>query len=360
MNMQDMTGSIVKIDVATKEMSLVKSMENIGSIDGITKLGNHYLASNASTRELLAFTEDTVEVLGVFEGGMADISVNQQTGEVYLPYLETGEVRSYSFDSILLGGLKEQTSSTGSGYEDLKGSVINYGYDNFDDFDLTIYNNKIKWIGQVGLYKGIAQEVVPQISKVAEGVYFMSWPTSESEGDNVIHNYHIMKANAHLYLQNDVYMIHGDVYSINESTTRFPHGALTPANEVIPMVMQNAARMGLAMDANALSFDRFPETTIAIEELEDKALEYESAEGLIHIEVNDEITNVSVDNRPAGSYQPFVSKIDENIYLISWNGEHGGNHIAVNINTMKVYDHINESGERREAIYDVTYFGERK
>lgn len=97
MNMEDMTGSILRIDLATKEMTTIKSTANIGAIDGISKLGNRYIASNATTMELISFTDETVEVLGKFEGGMADISVNQTTGEVYLPYLETGKVESYTF-----------------------------------------------------------------------------------------------------------------------------------------------------------------------------------------------------------------------------------------------------------------------
>ena len=51
----------------------------------------------------------------------------------------------------------------------------------------------------------------------------------------------------------------------------------------------------------------------------------------------------------------------EGVYFMSWPTlEYEGNHIAVNTKTMKIYDHINENGERIEAIYDATYFGERK
>lgn len=96
MNMADLTGSIYRINVETKELSYVESMKDIGAIDGITKLGNQYLASNATTRELIAFTENSSEVIGVFEGGMADISVNTTTGEIYIPYLETNKVESYT------------------------------------------------------------------------------------------------------------------------------------------------------------------------------------------------------------------------------------------------------------------------
>ncbi len=65
MNMETMTGSVLKIDVVTKEFSVIKSMENIGAIDGISKLGNKYIASNATTRELLFFTEDEVESIRI-------------------------------------------------------------------------------------------------------------------------------------------------------------------------------------------------------------------------------------------------------------------------------------------------------
>lgn len=98
MNMEDMTGSVYKIDVDRKDVSLVKSMENIGAIDGISRLGNKLIASNATTRELISFTENKVEVLGQFEGGMADITVNLASGEVYIPYLESNKLESYTFE----------------------------------------------------------------------------------------------------------------------------------------------------------------------------------------------------------------------------------------------------------------------
>ena len=46
-----------------------------------------------------------------------------------------------AIDTNKLTSYTPEKSISGSGYESLRGAVINYGYDGFDDFNLAIYTH---------------------------------------------------------------------------------------------------------------------------------------------------------------------------------------------------------------------------
>ena len=169
-----------------------------------------------------------------------------------------------------------------------------------------VYNNKIKWLGQKGYFQGVASEVVPQISKVADNIYFFSWSTG-SAADNVVHNYNTMRVNAHLsesQVKDALWQIHGDVYNINSPESVFPHSQLTPVEDVGKILKKNIAQKNLPPFAFTAA-----------------------------------------------------TKIADGIYFISWEKGADSDHIVVNRNSMTVFDHVSPTGERKEAIYNITYFG---
>ncbi|MGI2172375.1 hypothetical protein ACROAE_19690 [Shewanella sp. MF05960] len=252
-----------------------------------------------------------------------------------------------------------EKSISGSGYESLRGAVINYGYDGFDDFNLTIYNNKIKWLGQKGYFQGVASEVVPQISKVADNIYFFSWSTGNG-GDNVVHNYNAMRVNAHLSesrVKEALWQIHGDVYNINSPASVFPHSQLTPVEDIGKILKKNIAEKNLPPFAFSTEISHFPEDIAGRNELTGLAIKYDTPDGVIKIEVDGERTYVSKNNQDRKDVFTAATKIADGIYFISWEKGGDSDHIVVNRNSMTVFDHVSPTGERKEAIYDITYFG---
>lgn len=250
-------------------------------------------------------------------------------------------------------------SISGSGYEALRGAVINYGYDGFDDFNLTIYNNKIKWLGQKGYFQGVASEVVPQISKVADNIYFFSWSTG-SAADNVVHNYNAMRVNAHLSesrVKDALWQIHGDVYNINSPESVFPHSQLTPVEDVGKIIKKNIAQKNLPPFAFTAKISNFPEDIAGRNELTGLAITYDTPDAVIRIEVDGERTYVSKNNQDRKDVFTAATKIADGIYFISWEKGADSDHIVVNRNSMAVFDHVSPTGERKEAIYNITYFG---
>lgn len=250
--------------------------------------------------------------------------------------------------------------NSGSGYEDMKGSVVNYGYENFDDFDLAVYNHKVKWLGQYNYFEGIAMEFSPVISKVADGIYFMSWGFGKG-GDNVIHNYNTMHVNAHLdpadQTKNSLQNIHGKVYSINKPDTRFPHARLTALDAMEKQLEQNIVQKKLPPLSDKKLFNvQYDEDLVAKAELDGQTIKYSTPYGLTTIEINGDITRVGENNQDIQDYQTHATKIADGIYFLSWTDGNGGNHIIVNRNDMKVFDQMSPKWERGEAIYDISYF----
>lgn len=254
--------------------------------------------------------------------------------------------------------MKENRNS-GSGYEELKGSVINYGYDNFDDFNLAVYNHRVKWLGQKGYFAGIARELIPLISKIDDNIYFMSWSTG-SGGDNVVQNYNTMKVHAHLSDESAgdaLWVIRGNVYSINSEKSVFPHSRLTPDEDVFKVIEKNIVEKCLPPFGFKNSVSEFPEDCAARDELTGGIIEYDTPDSMMRIEVDGTVTRLYEDRQNPKEFLTYATKIADGIYLISWKKGDDNYHIVLNRNTMKAFSHLLPTGERAEVIYTITHFG---
>lgn len=260
----------------------------------------------------------------------------------------------------------QETDPPGSGYAGMDGDVINYEYYDFGGFQLLMSDHRLKWRGAGGLFDGVVALVSPQVSEVADNIYFMSWPTQGEGGDNVVVNFDAMTVNAHLGGGDRFRLIHGVVHCRNSSDCIAPEGDVMSPAEVMQTLMANAQRTGLAgpsggpaggpsgasPEAGPLS----PADLAAREALRGKLLRYETNSGTTSVEVADDATVVSEDGADETSHATHATQIAEDVFFISWGGAHGGNHIVFNAATMKVYDQIMPDGTRREAIYDANCF----
>lgn len=264
--------------------------------------------------------------------------------------------KAWSKEEIM--GSKVEVNTSGSGYPDLEGKFIEYEYVDFGTFRLAIYDNKIKWRGYGGYFDGIVSQVEPQISKISEDIYFLSWIFGEGGGDNVVVNFKTKKVFAHLRSGNasedspsDFEMIHGSVICGPSVDCNFPEG------EPISML-----RMVLKLNNNT---EKFKLPTIfenekpliqahidARNELFEMPIQFKNDEGKVSIEVDGNITRVGINGRNLKEYQTNVSKIDEGIYFISWLGnDQFGEHLVFNKNTMKIFNHLTSKKIHQEQIY---------
>ena len=263
---------------------------------------------------------------------------------------------------LLCPAVSQESDPPGSGYAGMDGDVINYEYHDFGGFQLLMSDHRLKWRGAGGLFDGVVALVSPQVSAVADNIYFLSWPTQGEGGDNVVVNFDAMTVNAHLGGGDRFRLIHGVVHCRNSSDCIAPEGDVMSPDEVMQTLMANAQRTGLAgppggppgapPEAGPLS----PADLAAREALRGKLLQYETDSGTTSIEVADDATIVSEDGADETSHATHATQIAEDVFFISWGGAHGGNHIVFNAATMKVYDQIMPDGTRREAIYDANCF----
>ena len=270
---------------------------------------------------------------------------------------------------LLCTAVSQESDPPGSGYASMDGDVINYEYYDFGGFQLLMSDHRLKWRGAGGLFDGVVALVSPQVSAVADNIYFMSWPTQGEGGDNVVVNFNAMTVNAHLGGGDRFRLIHGVVHCRNSSDCIAPEGDVMSPEEAMQTLMANAQRTGLAgppgappggppggppgapPEADPLS----PADLAAREALRGKVLRYDADHGVTSIEVADDATIVGVDDDET-SHATHATQIADDVFFISWGGAHGGNHIVFNAATMKVYDQIMPDGTRREAIYDASCF----
>ena len=251
---------------------------------------------------------------------------------------------------------------SGSGYAAVEGAVINYTYNNFGGFYLTVENHTLRWEGFHGYFYGLVSATPPQISEVAPGIFLYSWRTRGTGSDNVVHNYKTMRVTAHLQPDDGrgdaIQMIHGVVHGQNTPTCNRPSDKLTPRADFGPRLMQNAKEFGLPpmFDPALNNTPRAQADIVARQELAGQAIVYTAPEGTYRIEVDGDTTRVSIDSGPAEPFQTYASKLAEDLYFISWMGGVGGSHVVINATTRKVYDHILPSGERRESIFELDCF----
>lgn len=258
--------------------------------------------------------------------------------------------------------VSQESDPPGSGYAGMDGDVINYEYYDFGGFQLFMSDHRLKWRGAGGLFDGVVAQVSPQVSEVAENIYFMSWPTQGEGGDNVVVNFDAMTVNAHLGGGDRYRLIHGVVHCRNSSNCIAPEGDVMNPDEVMQTLRANAQRTGQAgppggppggpAEAGPLS----PADLAAREALRGKVLRYGTDSGITSVEVADDATIVSEDGADETSHATHATQIADGVFFISWGGAHGGNHIVFNAATMKVYDQIMPDGTREEAIYDASCF----
>ncbi|WP_281615326.1 hypothetical protein [Flammeovirga sp. SubArs3] len=251
-----------------------------------------------------------------------------------------------------------QENTTGTGYRDLEGKFIDYEYVDFGSFRLAIYNNSIKWKGYGGYFDGIVSKVTPKITKVSEGVYFLSWVFGENGGDNVVVNFNTKKVYAHLRSGNadenspaDFEMIHGNVKCGPSTSCTYPEGEPISMIEMIFTLYLNTKKFDLPPIFETKK-PLIEEHLTARKELAEEPIKYQSEKGEVVIQVAGDITKVSINGENPKEYQTNVTKINNGVYFISWLGnDQFGEHIVFNKNQGKVYDHMNFSLEREELIF---------
>ena len=257
----------------------------------------------------------------------------------------------------------EEKVFSGSGYAAAEGAVVNYTYNNFGGFYLTVENHTIRWEGFHGYFHGLSSANSPQISEVAPDVFLFSWRTRGNGSDNVVLNYNTMRVSAHLQ-PNDgageaIQMIHGVVHCKSTPECIRPREELTPKDQFGPSMANTIKEFGLPPlhDAAVNNVARAAADIAARSELKGSIIAYDTPEGRYEVKVDGNQTRVKIGNGEPATYQTYASKVADDLYFISWMGGVGGSHIVVNKATRTVYDHILPSGERRESIFKLICFG---
>ncbi|MBD0402962.1 hypothetical protein [Flammeovirga sp. EKP202] len=262
----------------------------------------------------------------------------------------------------ILNNVSEHNYS-GTGYRDFEGKVINYDYVDFGSFRLAVYDNKIKWKGYGGYFDGIVALVEPQISKVSEGVYFMSWVFESGGGDNVCVNFNTKKVYAHLHqpesdMPEDFELIYGEITCGPSKDCAFPDGEPMGQLSTIWSIFKNIMKYDLPF-LGETERPLIQENKLAQKELTGKKIKYTIDNTSITIEIKNEVTQVTYQGEETQNFLTYVTKVGPGIYFISWMGNRkASDHIVFNQNEMIVFDHISRNGEHRESVYDVDCFGE--
>lgn len=252
-------------------------------------------------------------------------------------------------------------SGSGTGYTAVEGVVVNYTYNNFGGFYLTVENGAIRWEGFHGYFFGLSSAAPVQISEVAPDVFFYSWRTRGNGSDNVVHNYKTMRVAAHLQPDDGggdaIQMIHGVIHCRNTPTCIAPRSELTPPDQVGPGIARNVSEFGFPalFDPQVNNVPHAAADLAARTELSGQAIVYETPEGTVRVEITDDETRVTRDGA-VQSYQTYATRVSDDLYFISWMGGIGGSHIVVNKRTGKVFNHILPDGTRRESIFELTCF----
>ena len=261
--------------------------------------------------------------------------------------------------------LTESDSPSGSGWNDIDGSIVNYEYHNFGGFRLHFRDNKLKWYGYVGTFKGVTAEVTPQVSKVADDIYFMSWPVPGDAYDNVVMNLRDMKVYAHLGADASFDLPNGVIHCRNTTECVVPEGEPMAPLQVMKTLVANAIEKGFSNPMDAMKAMRNDAAEIADSEkqgmaaLTGKTFVMDTPEGAVKIEINGTETLSTVGNGEAESSPTYATLVAEGIYFVSWHGKPSGNHIVFNSHTMRAFDQKLADGTHAEAIYQVSCFSDQ-
>ncbi|WP_157491468.1 hypothetical protein [Flammeovirga sp. SJP92] len=268
---------------------------------------------------------------------------------------------SWSKEKVLKN--KAEKNLSGTGYREFEGKMINYDYVDFGSFRLAVFDNKIKWRGYGGYFDGVVAQVNPQISRVADGIYFMSWTFEMGGGDNVCVNFNTKKVYAHLHqadadMLEDFEVIHGDITCGPSVECAFPEGEVMGQFSTIFTILKNIIKFDLPFMGQT-ERPLTEQNQLARKELKGKKLQYKTESTVVTIEVKGDVTQVTYKGEETKNYLSYVTKISDGIYFISWLGDpQFSDHIVLNANDSVVFDQLSKSGEHREKIYEVLCFGE--
>ncbi|SHH40823.1 hypothetical protein SAMN05444003_3045, partial [Cognatiyoonia sediminum] len=239
-----------------------------------------------------------------------------------------------------------------------------YDYVGFGSFELALYDNRLKWRGfDYGFFDKIVSQVEPNVSKVADDVYFLSWNTPGGT-DNVVVNFDQDTVHAHLWSgpssvddYSDFDQIHGQILCEPSKECPFPEGAPTGSFGMAYHFIANSWKYDLP-SLTEFQPPLVQSHTDGLAELTGKPLQYEGDSGAVTLQINDQETLVSIDRAAAESFHTHVTKIADGIYFISWLDEPiSGDHIVFNKNAMQVFDHVTSEAVRGEQILAATCFG---
>ena len=263
-----------------------------------------------------------------------------------------------------LVGATEAVAPLGSGWDDIDGSVVNYEYAGFGGFYLHFQDNKVAWQGYVGAFKGVTREVTPQVSKVADDIYFISWRTANGGGDNVVLDFADGTVYAHIGGDSDFELISGVIHCRDTPGCNRPAGESMQRMQVMQILTRNAREAGFdnlmeGMAARKGNGSRSPADEQGQAELTGKTLVYEAPEGTIRVSINGDETTSSLGSGELRTSATYATRIADGIWFISWDGRPAGNHVVFNSHNMRIYDQIRADGARKEVIYEASCFSDQ-
>lgn len=281
------------------------------------------------------------------------------------PLSDVGAISTHSADTTgnpLAKGATEAVTPSGSGYDEVEGTIVNYEYVGFGGFYLQVKDRKIKWKGFIGSFTDIISEVDPQVSKIADNIYMFSWAVSGDGGDNVVMNFNEMKVFGHLSQGGPIDMISGEIYCVNQSECHEPEGEPMGSVGLVLGLWGNSRGTGKSIQELIQGVAGEADYQ-GREALQGQKLVYETDSETITLTFLDADTSAELsklDPEELASNQVVINGtiITDGIYFISWrDGAPGDNHIIYNSYNQKIYDQIADDGERFEMIFNAVSFG---
>lgn len=98
---------------------------------------------------------------------------------------------------------------------ELNNLVIHYRYENGWIFHVLMSQDGYHWEGVGGAPLGKQRTVHPFYSKIADGIYFLTWKTNDDGFDSVVLNFNTRSVNAHNGGPNSPYLsITGEIFCL--------------------------------------------------------------------------------------------------------------------------------------------------
>ncbi|WP_375748999.1 SMP-30/gluconolactonase/LRE family protein [Vibrio sp. HN007] len=88
-------GSVYKIDLVSKSVSLMNSSYRLGGLDGVTELNGTLVVSHFPAGEIYQITDNERILLGKVDASAADISIDDSSDTLFIPFLFNGKVAAY-------------------------------------------------------------------------------------------------------------------------------------------------------------------------------------------------------------------------------------------------------------------------